>query len=114
MAAPLNNFTQLGLGLRIALTQGYHRDLGGNPGCHKDASRYRSVWWTLYILDRKFSTLIGAPSSIHDSDISVPFPKPHQSAQKSCALDMHVRLSRLLAKVLNSRHKQLSLLVNWY
>ncbi|WAO88936.1 Zn(2)-C6 fungal-type domain-containing protein [Fusarium falciforme] len=93
---------ELGLGLRIALTQGYHRDFGGSPGCYKDASRYRGVWWTLYILDRKFSTLIGAPSSIHDSDISVPFPKPHQSAQKTCALDMHVRLSRLLAKVLNT------------
>ncbi|KAI8671948.1 Zn(2)-C6 fungal-type domain-containing protein [Fusarium sp. Ph1] len=95
-------FVYLGLGLRIALTQGYHRDLGGNPGCHNDASRYRGVWWTLYIMDRKFSTLIGAPSSIHDNDISVPFPKPHQSAQKSCALDMHVRLSQLLAKVLNT------------
>ncbi|RMJ09437.1 hypothetical protein CDV36_010928 [Fusarium kuroshium] len=96
-------FVYLGLGLRIALTQGYHRDLiGGSPDCSTDVSRYRSVWWTLYILDRKFSTLIGAPSSIHDSDISVPLPKPHQSAQKSCALDMHVRLSRLLAKVLNT------------
>ncbi|KAM5352921.1 hypothetical protein ACJ41O_005643 [Fusarium nematophilum] len=94
-------YVYLGVGLRIALTQGYHRDLVGNLDAHADVSRYRSVWWTLYILDRKFSSLIGAPSSVHDSDISVPLPKPHQSAQKSCALDMHVRLSRLLAKVLN-------------
>ncbi|KAF4458267.1 transcriptional regulatory [Fusarium albosuccineum] len=95
-------YVYLGIGLQIALTQGYHRDLVGNQDTNTDVSRYRSVWWTLYILDRKFSSLIGAPSSVHDSDISVPLPKPHPSTQKSCALDMHVRLSRLLAKVLGT------------
>src|SRR5687767_5882823 len=49
--------SQLGLGLRIALSQGLHRDLMGQFEDDPDAPRYRNVWWTLYILDRKFSSM---------------------------------------------------------
>lgn len=101
----LTSAIQLGLGLRVALSQGYHRDVVSDLDVHTDMTRHRNVWWTLYILDRKFSSLIGAPSSVHDRDISVPLPMYQKSTQKTCALDMHVRLSRLLAKVLNSRFK---------
>ncbi|KAH6989043.1 fungal-specific transcription factor domain-containing protein [Ilyonectria sp. MPI-CAGE-AT-0026] len=95
-------YVYLGLGLRVALSQGYHRDVVSDLDAYTDMTRHRNVWWTLYILDRKFSSLIGAPSSVHDSDISVPLPMYQKSTQKTCALDMHVRLSRLLAKVLNT------------
>ncbi|VUC35895.1 unnamed protein product [Clonostachys rosea] len=93
---------ELGLGLRIALSQGLHRDPGGENLDHREAIRERSAWWTLYILDRKFSSLMGAPNSLHDEDISVPFPQPNRSIQKSTTLEMHVKLSRLIAKVLNT------------
>jgi proline utilization trans-activator len=46
---------------------------------------------------------MGAPSSIHDSDITAPLPVPNFSVQKAKALDMHVKLSRLIAQVLNSK-----------
>ncbi|CAH0024899.1 unnamed protein product [Clonostachys rhizophaga] len=95
-------YTYLGLGLRIALSQGLHRDPGGENRDHKEAVRERSAWWTLYILDRKFSSLMGAPNSLHDEDISVPFPQPNRSIQKPTTLEMHVKLSRLIAKVLNT------------
>jgi hypothetical protein len=95
---------QLGLGLRIALTQGLHRDLMSQSEEDPDAPRYRNVWWTLYILDRKFSSMMGAPNSVHDNDISVPVPQPHQSLRQLNALDMHIKLSRLMAKVLESRY----------
>lgn len=93
---------QLGTGLRIALSQGFHRDLSGDLD-NAEVIRLRSVWWTLYILDRKFSSLMGAPSSIHDSDITASLPVPNFSVQKAKALDMHVKLSRLIAQVLNSK-----------
>lgn len=67
-----------------------------------EVDRYRNAWWTLYILDRKFSSLMGAPSSVQDSDISVPVPGQLAGSRKSNALDMHIKLSRLIAKVLNS------------
>ncbi|KAM0499092.1 hypothetical protein ACHAP8_005797 [Fusarium lateritium] len=93
---------ELGLGLRIALSQGLHRDIVGEFSDDTEVARYRNAWWTLYILDRKFSSLMGAPSSVHDSDISVPVPGQLAGSRKSNALDMHIKLSRLIAKVLNS------------
>lgn len=86
----------------MALTQGLNRDLDGHGQLRPDSHRLRSAWWTLYILDRKFSSLMGAPSSIQESDITVPLPDPQQSTQKATALDMHVKLSRLIARIINS------------
>lgn len=63
--------------------------------------RSRSIWWTLYILDRKFSSLMGAPVSISDSDVTAILPNAGSSLQKSEALSMHVKISRILTKVLN-------------
>ncbi|CAF3543524.1 unnamed protein product [Fusarium graminearum] len=95
-------YVYLGLGLRIALSQGLHRDIVGEFSDDAEVDRYRNAWWTLYILDRKFSSLMGAPSSVQDSDISVPVPGQLAGSRKSNALDMHIKLSRLIAKVLNN------------
>ncbi|QPC80421.1 hypothetical protein HYE68_011173 [Fusarium pseudograminearum] len=94
-------YVYLGLGLRIALSQGLHRDIVGEFSDDAEVDRYRNAWWTLYILDRKFSSLMGAPSSVQDRDISVPVPGQPAGSRKSNALDMHIKLSRLIAKVLN-------------
>lgn len=45
---------------------------------------------------------MGAPNSIQDEDITVPLPEAGNNAQTARALSVHVALSRLLAKVLNS------------
>lgn len=75
----------------------------GDTDSSPDISRYQSVWWTLYILDRRISSLMGAPSSVEDGDVTASLPITHQSAQKLYAVDMHVKLSRLIAKILKSR-----------
>ncbi|KAF6798770.1 hypothetical protein CSOJ01_12659 [Colletotrichum sojae] len=94
-------YTYIGQGFRIALTQGFHRDpLEGLS--ENEASRLRCVWWTLYILDLKLSSLMGAPNSIQDSDITVQLPSTDPPVHKFKALGIHVVLSRLLAKVLNT------------
>ncbi|KAI6750497.1 hypothetical protein HG530_014778 [Fusarium avenaceum] len=95
-------YLYLGMALRIALSQGLHRDIVSGVLDDLEVTRYRNAWWTLYILDRKLSSLMGAPCSIHDSDISVPIPKDQTASRKSSALDMHIKLSRLKAKVLDS------------
>jgi proline utilization trans-activator len=102
-------YVYVGLALRVALSQGLHRDLMGDRQDDADALRYRNAWWTLYILDRKFSSLMGAPISVHDSDISVPIPTDQTGLRKSNVLKMHTKLSRLMAKVLNSQSRALSL-----
>ena len=65
------------------------------------SARYRSVWWTLYILDRRFSSLMGAPVSIHDADVTVPLPSSGDLSEGYEALAMHVKLSRVITSVLN-------------
>ncbi|KAM0279868.1 hypothetical protein ACHAO9_011494 [Fusarium lateritium] len=95
-------YLYLGMALRIALSQGLHRDIVSGVLDDPEVTRYRNTWWTLYILDRKLSSLMGAPCSIHDSDISVPIPRDQTASRKSSALDMHIKLSRLKAKVLDT------------
>ncbi|KAF5622700.1 transcriptional regulatory [Fusarium tjaetaba] len=95
-------YVYLGTGLRIALSQGLHRDIAGDSADDHELRRYRNAWWTLYILDRKFSSLMGAPSSVQDSDISVPIPGDQTTPRRSSSLEMHIKLSRLKTKVLNS------------
>lgn len=46
---------------------------------------------------------MGAPNSIQDEDITVTLPEAGNNAQTARALSVHVALSRLLAKVLNSK-----------
>ncbi|KAF5601770.1 transcriptional regulatory [Fusarium pseudocircinatum] len=95
-------YVYLGMGLRIALSQGLHRDIAGDSADDPEVRRYRNAWWTLYILDRKFSSLMGAPSSVQDSDISVPIPGDQTTPRRSSSLEMHIKLSRLKTKVLNT------------
>lgn len=88
----------------MALSQGFHRDAAKSTDDGDEEDRYRSAWWTVYILDRKLSSLMGAPSSIHDGDVSVQLPQGNQSTQQSFALSKHIELSRLIAKILNSEY----------
>jgi proline utilization trans-activator len=97
-----NAYVYLGLGLGIASSQGLHCDLLNELSDTEDRDRYHSAWWKLYILDMKLSSLMGAPSSIHDGDITVPLQEVRKPPQKSRALEIHVKLSRLVAKMLNT------------
>lgn len=55
------------------------------------------------MLDREFSALIGAPSSIRDEDISVRLPAEMENSVEHSNLTLHVRLSRLMAQTLTSK-----------
>ncbi|EXF74544.1 hypothetical protein CFIO01_11795 [Colletotrichum fioriniae PJ7] len=95
-------YTYIGQAFRIAVSQGLHREPLKNLVSDSEANRLRCVWWTLYILDRKMSSLMGAPNSIQDSDITVQLPRSDPVVHKYKALGIHVVLSQLLAKVLNT------------
>jgi len=55
------------------------------------------------MLDREFSALIGAPSSIRDEDITVKLPAEMDDSVEHVNLTLHVRLSRLMATILTSK-----------
>ncbi|KAJ0124599.1 hypothetical protein J7T55_005938 [Diaporthe amygdali] len=95
-------FTYIGQAFRIALTQGLHCEPSEGLLSETEANRLRCIWWTIYILDRKLSSLMGAPSSIQDSDITVTLPLSEPINYKYKALGLHVALSQLHAKVLST------------
>ncbi|KAE9566734.1 hypothetical protein CGMCC3_g17130 [Colletotrichum fructicola] len=95
-------YTYIGQAFRIAMTQGLHREPLSGLLTDTEANRLRCIWWTIYILDRKLSSLMGAPNSIQDSDITVHLPRSDPVVQKYKALSLHVVLSKLHAKVLNT------------
>lgn len=68
-----------------------------------ETQRRHAIWWTVYILDRKLSSLMGAPLSISDEDVTVPLPLPDRAMSAGHGLRVHVSLSRLLAKVVNCK-----------
>lgn len=61
------------------------------------------LWWTVYILERRLSTLMGTPPLLNDEeDISVPLPDFIGTSEPNSAtriLTLHVTLSRVLGKV---------------
>ncbi|KAF4881516.1 Proline utilization trans-activator [Colletotrichum fructicola] len=99
---PVFAYTYIGQAFRIAMTQGLHREPLSGLLTDTEANRLRCIWWTIYILDRKLSSLMGAPNSIQDSDITVHLPRSDPVVQKYKALSLHVVLSKLHAKVLNT------------
>ncbi|KAI1291184.1 fungal-specific transcription factor domain-containing protein [Xylaria venustula] len=95
-------YVYVGLALRMALSQGLHREMVLGDRTEAEVQRHRAIWWTIYILDRKFSSLMGAPTSIQDEDITVNLPGKNQTEK---VLRTHVTMSRLLATVVDSVYR---------
>ncbi|KAI1362522.1 fungal-specific transcription factor domain-containing protein [Xylaria arbuscula] len=95
-------FIYIGQAVNMALSQGLHRELFGDEFTEEDKDRHYGLWWTIYILDRRFSTMMGAPSSIRDEDITVPLPDYEKNCHFMKAMSLQVPLARLHAQVLSS------------
>lgn len=66
----------------------------------RHSQRCNTVFWTAYIIDREFGTLVGAPSSIRDEDITTKLPSALTSSVGADALALQIRLARLTATIL--------------
>lgn len=96
---------QIGQAIRIAQLEGLHTQL---PEEELDAgivSRCRNLWWTLYIMDRHFSSSLGLPMTTQDSDITTLIDPPNTCSQRDATVSLEVRLSHLLSVILTSELK---------
>lgn len=97
---------QIGQALRICVIEGWHRPM---PSLDIDSfytKRCTTIFWTAYIIDREFGTLIGAPSSIRDLDITVRVPSPMgASFEQPEAFALQVQIARLTANILSGKMK---------
>ncbi|EEY17191.1 conserved hypothetical protein [Verticillium alfalfae VaMs.102] len=67
-------FQHIGQALRICIIEGMHRHMPEDVVGEAYSQQCNVVFWVVYQLDREFSALIGAPSSIRDEDITVRSP----------------------------------------
>ncbi|KAL4927673.1 Zn(II)2Cys6 transcription factor [Aspergillus undulatus] len=89
----------IGQAMRIALAQGMHTDI---PVLHLGEAlvqRCRKVWWTIYVLDRQMTSLMGLPQSIQDNQIHPQLPSFPGSPQKVVALGMQIRMCQIIAEI---------------
>ncbi|KAK7229301.1 hypothetical protein V2G26_001471 [Clonostachys chloroleuca] len=92
----------LGQALRIAQLEGLHTRLPESELGHETVERCRRLWWTLYIMDRHFSTSLGIPMSTTDSDISALINSSTTGSQEDTILNLQVKLSHLTSVILRT------------
>lgn len=68
-------------------------------------TRCRNLWWTLYIMDRHFSTSLGLPTTTADCEITVPVSSFSTDSQEDSTLGLQVKLSHLLSVIVTSKSK---------
>ena len=88
--------------MRLNLVEGHHRAIPVDQLGEELAERCNYIWWTVYILDRKFSSLIGSPNSVNDDDITAVLWDPKTCSHDAAALSLHVKISQVVSRVLNS------------
>lgn len=89
----------------MALFQGLHTEMPLQQLGSRYVERCRRVWWTVYILDRETTSLMGLPPMIHDDDVTCPLPGFSGSAQRVATLDMQVKLCRIIANINKSKSR---------
>lgn len=84
------------------MMEGLHTQLPEEQLGKDTVDQCRNLWWTLYILDRRFSSGLGIPVIVHDNDIAT-LPTPLTSAtQEDATLCLQVKLWQIMSHILSS------------
>ncbi|KAE8353459.1 hypothetical protein BDV28DRAFT_157005 [Aspergillus coremiiformis] len=92
----------IGQAARIALAQGMHTDMSTEHLGDASIQRCRRIWWTIYILDRQMTSLMGLPQSIRDDQIHHQLPYFPGSPQKAIALSMQIKVCQIMEEINSS------------
>ncbi|KAL9110783.1 MAG: hypothetical protein Q9227_004775 [Pyrenula ochraceoflavens] len=95
-------YNLIGQALRKALEQGWHTKMSSRDMSESMIERCRKAWWTVYMLDRQMTSLMGVPLAIRDEDISAKLPSFVKASQKTVCLELHIKLSQVIADIMNS------------
>lgn len=66
-------------------------------------ARCRRIWWTLYIMDRHFSSALGVPTTTQDGEITTVLDALGTDSQQDSILLLQVQLWRLLSSISASK-----------
>ncbi|KIW04654.1 uncharacterized protein PV09_04398 [Verruconis gallopava] len=79
----------LGCASRMAIALGMHRE-GANVGFDELEQNIRKqIWWTVYVFERNLCIILGRPSAIEESEVTITFPEE--------AIESSICLPRLTA-----------------
>ncbi|PLB34900.1 putative C6 transcription factor [Aspergillus candidus] len=95
-------YCYIGHAMRMALVEGLHRAPPVEQLGQELVDRCNNIWWTVYVLDRKFAALIGSPYSVNDAEITTVLWDPRTCTQKEAALSLHVKISQVITRVLGT------------
>jgi proline utilization trans-activator len=71
--------------------------------------RSSKIWWTIYILDREMTSLMGLPQSINDRYVQTQLPT-FADPSETMSLGMHIKLSQIVAEVNSSKIHRASII----
>ncbi|OAL44837.1 hypothetical protein IQ07DRAFT_550031 [Pyrenochaeta sp. DS3sAY3a] len=103
-------YCMTGCAMRFAILMGLHHNVPHARLPDREHVEHRvRLWWSVYILDRSWATMLGQPVSIRDEDIEVALPSS-QGLPDAFADDFHrvddaiagLRMARLSAEVMSS------------
>ncbi|OOO13601.1 hypothetical protein OAory_01013500 [Aspergillus oryzae] len=93
----------IGQAARIAQAQGMHTDMSAEHLGDAIVQRCRRIWWTIYILDRQMTSLMGLPQSIRDDQLHHQLPYFPGSPQKAIALGMQIKVCQIMEEINSSK-----------
>lgn len=89
--------------MRIGLAHGMHTDMPIKELGEPVVQRCRKTWWTVWILDRQMTSLMGIPQSIQADEMTCQLPDFPRSPQRRAALVMQISLSHIYADIARSK-----------
>ncbi|OLN95765.1 Proline utilization trans-activator 2, partial [Colletotrichum chlorophyti] len=89
----------IGQAKSVAMNHGMHTDMPVvelGPGL---VQRCRKIWWTVYVLDRQMTSLMGLPQSVLDEGVYCQLPSYPGSIHRTAALGMQIKFARIIAEI---------------
>ena len=81
-------YCMTGNAVRFSLLMGLHLNLPQHHLLNRELHEHRTrVWWSVYILDRNWASMLGQPVSINDDEISVELPSLADLSGESAEVD---------------------------
>ncbi|KAF2703244.1 hypothetical protein K504DRAFT_181237 [Pleomassaria siparia CBS 279.74] len=89
-----------GEAMRMAISLGLHQELRGNPKLDISKSNLRrSVFWTVYQLERTTAIASGCPLAISDEHITTELPSDIDVHSKASLFISHVELNKIQSEI---------------
>lgn len=85
--------------MRIGQANGMHTDMPVEELGQPLVERCRKIWWTVCVLDRQMTSLMGIPQTIRADEMTCQLPDFVEFPQRRASLQMQVKLSHVYADI---------------